>query len=84
MEMSSECGSAATRSELDTNMVRANSSFWNKVSSLFHSTSGCDPATEGVDFLDKVHFEHTYYMQHHEEINPSHHGTFRNDQLRLM
>jgi hypothetical protein len=53
MEISSQCGSTATQSELDTNMVGTNSPFWNKVASSFHSADGCDP------------FEHTYYSQHH-------------------
>jgi hypothetical protein len=61
MDISSQCGSAATRSELDTNMVGANSPFWNKVSSLFHSTSGCNPSTDGVDFLDKVAGDPTHW-----------------------
>jgi hypothetical protein len=76
MEVSSQCGSAATCNELDTNMVGSNSPFWNKVASLFHSKDGCDPATDGVDFLDKLHFEHTYYVEHHETIDPSKHGLF--------
>jgi hypothetical protein len=71
MDISSQCGSTATRSDLDTSMVGANSSFWTKVSSLFHSTSGCDPSTDEVNLLDKVHFEHTYNSQHHEEISTS-------------
>jgi hypothetical protein len=76
MEVSSQCGSAATCNELDTNMVGSNSPFWNKVASLFHSKDGCDLATDGVDFLDKLHFEHTYYVEHHETIDPSKHGLF--------
>lgn len=84
MNISTQCGNAATRNELDTNLVGSNSPFWNKVSSLFHSIDGCDPNTDGVDFLDKVHFEHTYYGQHHEAIDPSKHGTFPNDKLRSM
>ena len=36
MEVSSQCGSAATCNELDKNMVGSNSPFWNKVASLFH------------------------------------------------
>ncbi len=84
MEVSSQCGSAATCNELDTNMVGSNSPFWNKVASLFHSTDGCDPGTDGVDFLDKVHFEHTYYVKHHETIHPSKHGFFSNEKLRSL
>jgi acid phosphatase class B len=84
MEVSSQCGSAATRNELDTNMVGSNSPFWNKVASLFHSTDGCDPGTDGVDFLVKVHFEHMYYVKHHETIDPSKHGFFSNEKLRSL
>jgi hypothetical protein len=76
MEVSSQCGSAATHNELDTNMVGSNSLFWNKVASLFHSQDGCDPGSDSVDFLDKVHFEHTYYVEHHESIDPSKHVFF--------
>ncbi len=83
MEVSCQCG-AATRNELDTNMVGSNSPFWNKVASLFHFTDGCDPGADGVDFLDKVHFEHTYYVEHHESIDPSKHGFFSNEKLRSM
>lgn len=84
MDISSQCRSTSTRSELDTNMGRAKSPIWNKVSSLFHSTSGCSRPTDGVDFLDKVHFEHIYYSQHHEEFNPSKHGYFPNKKLKSM
>jgi len=84
IEISTECGSSATRNQLDTNMVGANSPFWRKVSSLFHCVDGCDPCTDGIDFLDKVHFEHTFYSQHCESIDPSKHGKFPNDKLRSM
>jgi len=83
-EISNQCRSAATRNELDTNMVGANSPFWNKVSSLFNAISACDPNSDGVDFLKKVHFDHTFYNQHHEEINPSNHGKFSNQKLKAM
>ena len=83
-EISNQCGNAATRNELDTNMVGANSPFWNKVSSLFNAISACDPNSDGVDFLKKVHFDHTFYNQHHEEINPSNHGKFSNQKLKAM
>jgi len=83
-EISNQCRSAATRNELDTNMVGANSPFWNKVSSLFNAISACDPNSDGVDFLNKVHFNHTFYNQHHEEINPSNQGKFSNQKLKAM
>jgi len=37
-----------------------------------------------VDFLDKVHIEHTFYVKHHETIDPSKHGFFSNEKLRSM
>jgi hypothetical protein len=37
-----------------------------------------------VDFLDKDHSEHTYYIQHHKAIDPTKHGYFPNDKLRSM
>ncbi len=38
-QISHQCGSSATKNELDTNMVGAHSPFWNKVSSLFNAIS---------------------------------------------
>ncbi len=61
-------------------MVGSHSPFWNKVSSLFNVISACN----GVDFLDKVHLDHTSYNQHHEEINPSKNGSFSNQKLKTM
>lgn len=47
-QISHQCGSSATRNELDTNMIGAHSPFWNKVSSLFNAISACDPNSDGV------------------------------------
>jgi hypothetical protein len=65
-------------------MVGANSPFWNKMVSLFHCADGCNPSTDGANFQDKVHFEHTYNSQHHKTIDPSKHWYFSNDKLQSM
>lgn len=37
---------------------------------------GCDPCTNGVEFIHKAHFELTYYCHYHKEINLSKHSDF--------
>jgi hypothetical protein len=62
IEMSDQCGSLATRSELDTSQVGANSPFWVNVSNKFNSISpDGDPNVEGTDYLDHVQFTHPFY-----------------------
>ncbi len=59
IEMSDQCGSIATRAELDTSQVGANSPFWVYVASKFNSLSpDGDPNMEGIDFLDKMYLTH--------------------------
>jgi hypothetical protein len=85
IEMSNQCGSLTTRSELDTNQVGANSPFWVHVSNKFNSIAqDGDPNTEGIDFLDKVHFTHQFYDSHSVTINPGNHNLFSGTKLRSM
>jgi hypothetical protein len=52
MEASNQCGNLATRNELDTAQVGANSPFWLTVTSNFNSIiQDGDPNAEGVDFF---------------------------------
>jgi hypothetical protein len=77
MEASNQCGNLATRNELDTAQVGANSPFWLTVTSKFNSIiQDGDPNAEGVDFLDKVHFTHQHYDNHSITINPGNHNLF--------
>jgi hypothetical protein len=85
IEMSDQCGSLATRSELDTSQVGANSPFWVHVSNKFNSIAqDGDPNMEGIDFLDKVHFTHQFYDSHSVTINPGNHNLFSGTKLRSM
>jgi hypothetical protein len=50
IEMSDECGSLASRAELDTSQVGANSPFWVHVALKLNSLSqDGDPNKEGID-----------------------------------
>jgi hypothetical protein len=83
IEMSDQCGSIATRAELDTSQVGANSPFWVYVALKFNSLSpDGDPNTVGIDFLDKVHFTHQYYDSHSVTISPGNHNLFSSTKLR--
>jgi hypothetical protein len=58
---------------------------WVQVASKFirFSQDG-DPNTEGIDFLDKVHFTHQYYDSHSVTINPGNHNLFSSSKLRAI
>jgi hypothetical protein len=82
---SDQCGNLATRAELDTSQVGANSPFWLNVTSKFNSiVQDGDPNAEGLDFLDEVHFTHQYYDNHSVTINLGNHNLFSSTKLRLM
>jgi hypothetical protein len=85
IEMSDQCGSVSTRAELDTIQVGAKSPFWVYVASKFNSLSpDGDPNTEGIDFLNKVHFNYQNYESHSVTINPGNHNLFSSTKLRAM
>ena len=58
MHIGSQCESAATQSELNTNSIGVNSPFLNEFSFYFHCAASGGPCADGTDFLDKLHFEH--------------------------
>jgi hypothetical protein len=83
IEISDQCGSLATRSELDTSQLGANSPFWVHVVRKFKSIGqDSDPNVEGIDFLDKVHFTDQFYDSHSVTINPGNHNLFSGTKLR--
>jgi hypothetical protein len=43
-----------------------------------------DPNVEGIDFLDNVHFTHTFYDSHSVTIDPGKHNLFSRTKLQTM
>jgi hypothetical protein len=85
IEMSDQCGNLATRSELDTSQVGANSPFWVNVSNKFNSIAqDGDPNIEGIDYLDHVQFTHPFYNSYSVAIDPGKHNFFSGTKLRTM
>jgi hypothetical protein len=85
IEMSDQCGSLATRSELDTSQVGANSPFWVYVSNKFNSIAqDGDPNVEGIDYLDHVQFTYPFNDSHSVTIDPGKHNFFSGTKLRTM
>jgi len=79
-ELAASSGNMATREELDSGAIGAESRFWQAVQTRFNE--GFPPGVDGVKFADVVHHNHPLFDAHSETINPGVHGNFTTAELQ--